>query len=422
MTSSPWTGMLPVDDTALAVTDTGGSATPVVYLNGAYASQRHWRRVIADLGSGYRHITYDERARGRSTRSADYSFEACLRDLDAVLAARGVDRPLLVGWSYGGILSWHWADRNPDRVLGVVTVDAFPVGLTGAAGRERIRKEFRQVRLLLPIASRLGLGARMSADQHAEVNIELNEIGDASKPVLRTHHLPTAVRPGHRSKPRQPGRRDGTGTRRTRPDPRPQRQPRDQREGRERATTARSCARTPPPSPERYANSRPPIPEQQAEPMAAGLTIGQAAAFAGVTITTVRHYHRLGLLDEPRRDTSGYRRYTSTDLLRLVQVRTRVDAGVPLAEVGELLDADPERFAAAVVDVERRLTDRSTSSSSAARRCAGWPTAIRRCCPIAAAPSWTGWPSSALAPMSWPRNGRSWSWPARWPRSSSTAS
>ncbi|MBQ1023953.1 alpha/beta hydrolase [Micromonospora sp. C95] len=184
MASSPWRGMLPVDDTALAVTDTGGSGTPIVYLNGAYADQSHWRRVIAELGGDYRHITYDERARGRSKRSADYSFEACLRDLDAVLAARGVDRPLLVGWSYGGILSWHWADRNPDSVLGVVTVDAFPVGLTGVAGRERIRKEFRRVRLLLPIASRFGMGARMSADQHAEVNIELNEIGAASVPVL----------------------------------------------------------------------------------------------------------------------------------------------------------------------------------------------------------------------------------------------
>lgn len=92
--------------------------------------------------------------------------------------------------------------------------------------------------------------------------------------------------------------------------------------------------------------------------MAGGLTIGQAAAYAGVTIKTVRHYHRLGLVDEPRRDTSGYRRYASTDLLRLVQVRTLAAAGVPLAEIGELLDAGPERFAAALDDVERRLNER----------------------------------------------------------------
>src|SRR4029453_18394380 len=103
---SAWTGMLPVDDTALYVTDTGGRGHPVVYLNGAYADQSHWRRVIADLGSDYRHITYDERARGKSKRSADYSFEACIRDGDAVLKARGGDRPLVGGGVLAGGVAW----------------------------------------------------------------------------------------------------------------------------------------------------------------------------------------------------------------------------------------------------------------------------------------------------------------------------
>ena len=92
--------------------------------------------------------------------------------------------------------------------------------------------------------------------------------------------------------------------------------------------------------------------------MVYGLTIGQAAAFAGVTVKTVRHYHRLGMVDEPERDSSGNRRYGSSDLLRNVQVRTLAGAGVPLAEIGDLLDADPERFASALDDVERRLTER----------------------------------------------------------------
>jgi pimeloyl-ACP methyl ester carboxylesterase len=185
LTDSTWTGMVPVDDTALAVTDTGGTGIPVVYLNGAYADQSHWRRVIADLGPGWRHITYDERARGRSKRSADYSFEATVRDVDAVLAARGVDRALLVGWSYGAFVGVHWAARNPDRTMGVVAVEgAIPCGLTGQDGREQIRKLFRRMRLLLPLARPFGMAARMTADQHAEVNIEGNEIAAAVAPVL----------------------------------------------------------------------------------------------------------------------------------------------------------------------------------------------------------------------------------------------
>jgi hypothetical protein len=54
-TTSTWTGMIPVDDTALAVIDTRGPGRPVVYLNGSYASQRHWRPVIAELGIDWRH-------------------------------------------------------------------------------------------------------------------------------------------------------------------------------------------------------------------------------------------------------------------------------------------------------------------------------------------------------------------------------
>jgi DNA-binding transcriptional MerR regulator len=89
-----------------------------------------------------------------------------------------------------------------------------------------------------------------------------------------------------------------------------------------------------------------------------GVTIGRAAAFVGVTVKTVRHYHKLGLVAEPERDSSGYRRYGSAQLLQLVQVRTLAAAGVPLAEIGPMLDADAARFGAALTDVERQLTER----------------------------------------------------------------
>ncbi|WP_067541789.1 alpha/beta fold hydrolase [Nocardia crassostreae] len=179
-----WTGMVQTEDTALAVTDTGGPGIPVLYLNGAYADQKHWKGVLAELGGEFRHITYDMRARGKSETSADYSMEAALRDVDAVLAARGVERAILVGWSYGGITGWYWADRNPERVIGVVTVDALPFGLTGEEGRARIRKLFRRMRFVLPLARLFGMAARMSADQHAEVGIDANEYPAAAGPVL----------------------------------------------------------------------------------------------------------------------------------------------------------------------------------------------------------------------------------------------
>jgi len=85
------------------------------------------------------------------------------------------------------------------------------------------------------------------------------------------------------------------------------------------------------------------------------LTIGRLASYAGVTIRAVRHYHQIGLLPEPERDHSGYRTYDAAAVVRLIRIRTLAEAGVPLARVRELLDADPETFAAATAEIDRQL-------------------------------------------------------------------
>jgi DNA-binding transcriptional MerR regulator len=85
------------------------------------------------------------------------------------------------------------------------------------------------------------------------------------------------------------------------------------------------------------------------------LTISQLATYAGVTVRAVRHYHAKGLLPEPERDHSGYRRYDADAVVALIRIRTLAEAGVPLSRVQELLDADEDAFAAAVQDIDRRL-------------------------------------------------------------------
>jgi DNA-binding transcriptional MerR regulator len=85
------------------------------------------------------------------------------------------------------------------------------------------------------------------------------------------------------------------------------------------------------------------------------LTISQLASYAGVTVRTVRHYHAKGLLPEPERDYSGYRRYGAQAVVELIRIRTLADAGVPLSRVEELLVAEPTEFAAAIDAVDRHL-------------------------------------------------------------------
>ncbi|MCW3814559.1 alpha/beta hydrolase [Micromonospora sp. DR5-3] len=149
--------------------------------------------VIAELGTGWRHITYDERARGRSKRSADYSFQVAVRDVDAVLAARGVERALLVGCSYGAVVAAHWASRNPDRALGAVLVDgAFPYDWLDEAMEQRIRKLFRRLGWFLPLLRPTGLAPRMTAAQQADSNIELGKLSRERElgPVLDNITVP----------------------------------------------------------------------------------------------------------------------------------------------------------------------------------------------------------------------------------------
>ncbi|SIR93834.1 MerR family transcriptional regulator [Williamsia sterculiae] len=85
------------------------------------------------------------------------------------------------------------------------------------------------------------------------------------------------------------------------------------------------------------------------------LTIGQLAAYAGVSTRTIRHYHHQGVLPDPDRNASGYRVYDATAVVRLIRVRTLAGAGVPLSRIRELLDADPDTFAAALADVDDGL-------------------------------------------------------------------
>ncbi|MGB6181147.1 MAG: MerR family transcriptional regulator [Rhodococcus sp. (in: high G+C Gram-positive bacteria)] len=71
-----------------------------------------------------------------------------------------------------------------------------------------------------------------------------------------------------------------------------------------------------------------------------GMQIGQLATAADTTPRTVRHYHRLGLLAEPRRRGNGYREYTMSDVVRLMRIRWLAANGVPLGSVAVVLAHD----------------------------------------------------------------------------------
>lgn len=88
------------------------------------------------------------------------------------------------------------------------------------------------------------------------------------------------------------------------------------------------------------------------------ITIGQLARYVGVSTKTIRVYHAKGLLPEPDRDASGYRRYGADEVIELIKIRTLAEAGVPLARVRQLRGAPEEDFRHALAQIDSDLTVR----------------------------------------------------------------
>ncbi len=99
----------------------------------------------------------------------------------------------------------------------------------------------------------------------------------------------------------------------------------------------------------------------------------QFAELAGVTVRTLHHYDRLGLL-RARRTESGYRVYRESDLERLEQIVALKFVGLPLKRIKTLLDRDNLELAEAlprqrlVLEAKRKLIDRAILAIKDAER------------------------------------------------------
>ena len=85
----------------------------------------------------------------------------------------------------------------------------------------------------------------------------------------------------------------------------------------------------------------------------------ELARLAQTTTSTIRHYHRLGLLDDPERRSNGYKQYSAVHLVRLLQIRRLADRGIRLTAIGRILRDDADSAAALEqVDIELKASMR----------------------------------------------------------------
>src|SRR5438067_614597 len=104
----------------------GDEGPAMLLLHSLSANAQIFQGLIArGLAQSFRLIIPDMRGRGHSERAlSDYSLETESRDLIALLDELGIDRVIVCGHSFGGLLGVYFAAHYPQRVTRLIVLDA----------------------------------------------------------------------------------------------------------------------------------------------------------------------------------------------------------------------------------------------------------------------------------------------------------
>jgi pimeloyl-ACP methyl ester carboxylesterase len=117
------------DGTRIAYTDAGGEGPALVLVHGITESHRAWDPLLPALTDRWHVVALDLRGHGDSDRNDPYDPITLASDVAAVVNATGVEDPLMVGHSLGGVVvSAYGGAGHPARAI--VNVDQ-PIALGG---------------------------------------------------------------------------------------------------------------------------------------------------------------------------------------------------------------------------------------------------------------------------------------------------
>ena len=122
--------------------DWGGDGPPVLLLHGLASTCRIWDLTAPLLARRFAVLAIDQRGHGQSGKpDSGYDFATVGQDAAAVLQAKGIQRPLLVGHSWGADVALELAAAQPGLARGLCFIDG---GMIEPAARYATLEEARR--------------------------------------------------------------------------------------------------------------------------------------------------------------------------------------------------------------------------------------------------------------------------------------
>ena len=124
MPQAPRDEWVTVDGLNFHYRDWGGSGEPIVLLHGLASTSHIWDMVAPILAQNHAVIAVDQRGHGESDKPNDgYDIESVTKDAIGIIDKLGIEKPLVVGHSWGGSVALNLAVEAPQSVKGLTWVD-----------------------------------------------------------------------------------------------------------------------------------------------------------------------------------------------------------------------------------------------------------------------------------------------------------
>ena len=138
-----------VDGVRMQYVETGQEhKPPVVFLHGNPTSSYLWRNIISHVSDSWRCLAPDLVGMGDSERPPDgkFTFADHAHYLDRWFDALNIENAVLVVHDWGSALGFNWAQRNPDKISGLVYMEALVQPLTWKDWPENAKGVFQAMR------------------------------------------------------------------------------------------------------------------------------------------------------------------------------------------------------------------------------------------------------------------------------------